>query len=212
MAGIVIVLAVGAAFGIERRAYLTHLGPQPLQHVDDDVIVADQDALALDLGRQMAIAEMPGQSCERSGVSAAHLDQVLLRRPNFDEAALLQFQSIAGVQDDGLNQVEQEIDAAVAQHAQPPAIAVIEQQGDAVDRLFLRPVSRPHDFGGAAHVRTGSSVAPWAATLPARRSEAHRRPAPRRSPDRPRSWDRANCGSCPSCRSRACPSRQGLAG
>ena len=32
MAGIVIVLAVGAALGIERSAYLAHLGTQALQH------------------------------------------------------------------------------------------------------------------------------------------------------------------------------------
>ena len=64
MVGIVIVLAVGAAFGIERRAHLADLGAQALQHVDDDVIVADQDAVGVDLRRQVAIAEMPGEPRE----------------------------------------------------------------------------------------------------------------------------------------------------
>ena len=49
LAGIVIVLAVGAAFRIERRAHLADHGAQALQHVDDDVVVADQDAVGVDL-------------------------------------------------------------------------------------------------------------------------------------------------------------------
>jgi len=49
-----------------------------------------------------------------------HFHQVLFGRPDFDEAALLQFQPIAGVQHDGLDQVEQEIEPAIAQHAQAP--------------------------------------------------------------------------------------------
>jgi hypothetical protein len=36
------------------------------------------------------------------------------------------------VQHDRLDQVEQEIEAAIAQHAQAAAITIIEQQGDAV--------------------------------------------------------------------------------
>ena len=46
MAEIVVVLAVGAAFGVERRLDLAHLGAQALQHVDDDIVVADQDAVS----------------------------------------------------------------------------------------------------------------------------------------------------------------------
>ena len=58
MSGIVIVLAVGAAFGVERRPHLAHLGTEALQHVDDHMIVADQDAVACDRRWEMPIAEM----------------------------------------------------------------------------------------------------------------------------------------------------------
>ena len=78
MAEIVIVLAVGAAFGIERRAHLAYFGAQALQHVDDHVIVADQDAVGVDLRRQVAIAEMPGESGEGRGIAAA--EEEYLRR------------------------------------------------------------------------------------------------------------------------------------
>ena len=92
------------------------------------MVVADQDAVALDLRRQVAVAEMPGEPRERRRVAAAHLDQVLLGRLHLDVAALLQPEPIAGVQHDRLDQVEQEVEPAVAQHAQAPAIAVVEQR------------------------------------------------------------------------------------
>ena len=41
MAEIVVMLAVGAAFRIEGCAHAPDLRPQPLQHVDDDVIIAN---------------------------------------------------------------------------------------------------------------------------------------------------------------------------
>ena len=88
-----------------------------------------------------------------AGVAAAHLDQVLLGRLDLDEAALLQLQAVAGVQHDGLDQVEQEIEPAIAQHAQAAAIAVVEQQGDGVGALRGRPVAGAQDFGGAFHCR-----------------------------------------------------------
>ena len=104
-------------------------------------------------GRQMAIAEMPGEARERCRVAAAHLDQVLFGGLHLDEAALLQLQAVAGMQHDGLDQIEQEIEPAVAQHAQAPAIAVVEQQGDGVAALGGRPVAGAQDVGGAFHGR-----------------------------------------------------------
>src|SRR5215470_617901 len=117
VAGIVIVLAIGAALGIEGRADLAHLRTQALQHVDDDMVVADQDAVFVDLCRQVAVAEMPGETREGGGAAAAHLDQVLLGSAHFDEAALLQPEAVAAAQNDGLDEIEQEVEAAIAQHA-----------------------------------------------------------------------------------------------
>src|SRR5262245_40239275 len=151
MAGIVIVLAVGAALGIEGCPDLAHLGAQAFQHVDDDMVVADQDAALVDLRRQVAVAEMPGETRDGGGVAAAHLDQVLLGGAHLDEAALLQPEAIAAVQHDGLDEIEQEVEAAVAQHAQAAAVAIVEQERDGVAALARRPVAGADDFGGAFH-------------------------------------------------------------
>ena len=70
MAGIVIVLAVGTALGIEGHAHLAHFGTQALQHVDDDVIVANQKAVVIDLRRQVAVAEMPGDPRKGRSIAA----------------------------------------------------------------------------------------------------------------------------------------------
>ena len=51
---------IGPALGIERRLYLDDARAQPLHHRLDDVIAADAQAFRHDLGRQMTIAEMPG--------------------------------------------------------------------------------------------------------------------------------------------------------
>ena len=51
---------VRAALGIERRLDLDDARAQPLHHRLDDVIASDAQAFRHDLGRQMAIAEMPG--------------------------------------------------------------------------------------------------------------------------------------------------------
>lgn len=59
-------------------------------------------------------------------------------------------------------------------------------------------------FSVSISVRTGSSVAPSAEHLPARRSEVDHPPLLRRSPDQLPSWGSRHCESCPSCADSAC--------
>src|SRR5579883_938973 len=78
-------------------------------------------------------------------------------------AALLEPKAIAGVQHDRLDQVEQEVEAFVTQHAQAATIAVVEQERDGVDALGLRPAAGAHDLDGAFHkalVAPGTRVIP----------------------------------------------------
>ena len=96
MAGVSIVMIVrgmrgriGAAFGIERRLDLDDARAKPLHHRLDDVIPADAQALADDLRRQVAIAEMPGDPHQVLWISAPDLDQRLGRRHHFDQPAIL---------------------------------------------------------------------------------------------------------------------------
>ena len=53
-------LRIRAALGIERRLDLDDARAQSLHHRLDDVIAADAQAFRHDLGRQVAVAEVPG--------------------------------------------------------------------------------------------------------------------------------------------------------
>src|SRR5712675_656940 len=68
---------IGAAFGVERRLDLDHARAEPLHHRLDDVIAPDPQALRHDLGRQMTIAEMPGDADQMLRIVAADLGQRL---------------------------------------------------------------------------------------------------------------------------------------
>ena len=56
------VAGIGAAFGIERRFDLDEARAQPSDHCLDHMIAADAQSSGRDLGRQMPIAEMPGEA------------------------------------------------------------------------------------------------------------------------------------------------------
>jgi hypothetical protein len=49
------------------------------------------------------------------------------------------------------DEIEQEVEPVVAQHAQAAAITVVEQQGDGVGALGRRPAAGAHDVDGALH-------------------------------------------------------------
>src|SRR3546814_4886310 len=52
MRRIVVVLAVGAAFRIERRIDCLHGGAEALQHVDDDMVIAHENAIRVNFSRK----------------------------------------------------------------------------------------------------------------------------------------------------------------
>jgi hypothetical protein len=68
---------VGAALGLEQTLDLADLRTEPLQHVGDDVIAPDPEPGRPDLGLEMAIAEVPGEAHQMTGVAAADLGKLL---------------------------------------------------------------------------------------------------------------------------------------
>ncbi len=51
---------IGSARRLEGLVDIEDGGAEPLQHRADNVIAQDNDAVFLDLGREMTVAEMPG--------------------------------------------------------------------------------------------------------------------------------------------------------
>jgi hypothetical protein len=141
---------IGAAFGIERRLDLDHARPQPLHHRLDDVIASDPQALGHDLGRQMAVAEMPGEANQMVRIRAPDLDQRLRRRHDLDQTSIVEHQRVAAAQRDRVFQIEQKRQAPRAGHRHPPPVTVVEVEHDGIGRRD-RPAILRADLRRADH-------------------------------------------------------------
>lgn len=141
---------IGAAFGIERRLDLDDARPQPLHHRLDDVIAPDSQAFWHDLGRQMAVAEMPGDANQMLRIGPSNFQQRLRRRYDFDQPAVIEHQCVAAAQRDRVFQVEQEFKSPRARHRHPPPVPIVEIEYDGIGGRF-RPTMLSQDAGGADH-------------------------------------------------------------
>lgn len=137
---VVIVMAVdatvtiGAAFGMEGGVDRYDIGAELDEHVLDHVITADAQAVAEQFGRQMPVAEVPGEAQQMRPVPAGHLDQRLGRRLDRDDAPVLEQQAVALLQRYGLGQVEQEFGPALRGHGDAAPMPRVEIEHDGVGR------------------------------------------------------------------------------
>jgi hypothetical protein len=141
---------IGTAFRIERRLDLDNARAEPGHHRLDDVVAADPQALRHDLGRQMAVAEMPCDPHQMERIGTADFDQRLGGRDHLDQAAIFQHQCVAAAQGDGVFQIEQEFQPARAGHRHPPPVPVVEIEHDGIG-CGMRPAMLALNFGGADH-------------------------------------------------------------
>jgi hypothetical protein len=142
---------IGAAFGIKGRFDLDHARAQSLHHCLDDMVAPDAQAARGDLGRQMAVAEMPGDPDQMLRIGAANLDQRLRRRDDLDQPAIVEHQRIAAAQHGGVFQIEQEFEPARAGHRHPPAMTIVKIKHDGVGRRLI-PAMRTANLRGAGHM------------------------------------------------------------
>ena len=142
---------IGAAFGIERRLDLDDARAQSPGHRLDDMIAPDPQAPRRDLGRQMAVAEMPGDPDQMQRVGAADFDQRLGRGDHFDQPAVIEYQRIAAAQCDGIFEVEQEFQAPRPNHRHPTPVTIVEVEDDRIGGR-LRPAMLRTDLRCADHV------------------------------------------------------------
>ena len=143
-------LGIGAAFGIERRLKRDHAGAQTLDHCLDHRIAADAQRLWHYLGRQMAVAEVPGDAGQGQRVGGSDFRQRFGLGDHLNHAPVLEPQPIAAAQHCRFREVEQEFEPADAGHGDAPAIACIEVQHNRI-RRSARPMARRNDFVSAQH-------------------------------------------------------------
>jgi hypothetical protein len=123
---------ISAAFRIERRFDLDHCGAETPRHVFDHMVAANAQTFLQKLGRQVAIAQVPGDAHQRGGVGASNFRQILRCCDHFDDPSVLQRQAVASAQHHRFRQVEKEGEAAHAGHRNASAIAVFVIENDRV--------------------------------------------------------------------------------
>ena len=102
------------------------------------MITPDPQAFGHDLGRQMPVAEMPGDPDQMMRVGATDFDQRLRGCDHFNQPPVLQHQRIATAQRYRIFEVEQEFEPAGADHRHPPPVPIVEIEHDGIGRS-LRP-------------------------------------------------------------------------
>jgi hypothetical protein len=158
LVGTVTTAGIGATFGIERRLDFDDARAETLHHRLDDVIAADPQTFADDLGRQVPVAEMPGDPDQMMRIDTAYFHQRLRCGHHFDQPAVLEHQRIAAAQRDRIFEVEQKFEPARANHRHPPPVPVVEIEHNRIGG-GLQPTMLWMDVGGADH-RLRTSL-PW---------------------------------------------------
>lgn len=136
---------IGAAFRIERRLDFDDASAKPQDHFGDDVIAADAQTARRDLGRQVAVAEMPGDPHQMLWIRAADLEQRFGGGDNLDQPAILQHQGVAPAECHGLVEIEQKREPAGPLHGKAPPVPIVEPEHDAVGRLSC-PTGAEHPY------------------------------------------------------------------
>lgn len=145
-------VAVGAAFRHEGGLDEADLGgAELLHHLDQHIVVADAQHVGADLGRGVAIAEVPGHAGERERIGEAEFDQPLGLRLDRDDEAVVEPVAVAVPDRGNLGEVDQEFEAVPALHRHAAAAAVLEVEFDAVDDLIGGEAAGESGGGGAHH-------------------------------------------------------------
>ena len=119
---------IGPAQRIERLHRFRNGRAKAFQHISDDVVAQDNDALRFDRGRQMAVAEMPGQLRQMNRIPRTHLVNRLGWRHDADMPAIVQRQQVAVMQRDRLQQVHQHLPAVPQRQHAPPEVPFVMLQ------------------------------------------------------------------------------------
>ena len=151
MVAIGMVVVVGAPLGLERPHYGAHCAALPAYHLGQDMVVLDVDRLSRDLGRRMAVADMPGDAHQTQRVFGPNLEQALRRRLHQHETAILQLDSVAIADRGGLVEIEQDAEPAIGLEREAAAVAVVMVERQRVDDAVLPDGGLANDGGGAKH-------------------------------------------------------------
>lgn len=143
-------VTVGSALRIEGIGDVTDVGAELHQHVLDHMILADSQPVPADFGRQMAVAEMPGDPHQMERIPRGDLQQPLGLSLDDHEPPVLQLQGVPLLHHLRFRQVEEEDGLPHAAHHEAPPMPVVALEHQRV-RGFAGPGAGREDACGGDH-------------------------------------------------------------
>jgi hypothetical protein len=134
---------VRPGLGIEWRVEGFNVAAETFNHVLNDVIGADADAIAEQLHRQMTVAEMPCDPHEFALVVRMDFQQRLRPGADPDNLTALQREPVAIPQSHRLRKVDQDFLPVLRDQNDPPAMTAIEVDQHLIGRV--RPDATSQD-------------------------------------------------------------------
>jgi len=177
MAVRVAVALVGAALGLEWASDAGGGAAEAADQFGKHVVVFDVDRVGGDLGRRVAVADVPGDLGEPGRRLSTDLEQRLRGGGDLDQPAVLEPEGIAALGGRGLVEVEQEFEAAVGLQRHAPAVAALVVECDRVDDPLRLDGELANDGSGADHQELRASDG-WTLPRPARDRKTTFRLAP----------------------------------
>jgi len=97
---------VGAARRLESFADLRHRCAETFEHGANDMVAQNEDAVFLDLCREVPIAEVPGKLDQMPAIARLDLEQLFRSGNDLDQLAVFAHQQVAIGEEDRLFQIE----------------------------------------------------------------------------------------------------------
>jgi hypothetical protein len=147
----VTIIAVSAAFRLERGLQLYKLGSEAVEHLLDHMIGPNAKNLIANFSGQMPISQMPGKPHELMGIFVPDFDDGLGSGSDFQQSPVFKLQRIPIGHRNCFREVEKDIFALIGRQANTAAMARLEIKRHRASRFFLRPVSGRAMNRGAMH-------------------------------------------------------------
>jgi hypothetical protein len=133
MTGIGVTMAViGAVLGKEGFGYIRDAGAEAFEHGFQHMVALDQDAIGVELGRGMAIADVPGEAQQVGGVFSGDGIEDFLCRQDFDQPAVFEGQRALMVEGYGVGEIDEDFGAVPTREQFAAQAAFVMSQRDAV--------------------------------------------------------------------------------
>jgi hypothetical protein len=120
-----VAVLIGAAFGLERSFNRHQLRAEGREHVLQYVVAPHPQPVACNLEVCVAVAEVPGESCQGCRIGRRDLYQWLGLGDDEDDGAVVEYESVAVAQPSDLREVQQEFQAALAGQYGAAAAALV---------------------------------------------------------------------------------------